>query len=199
MRLRIFTFAILAMTMVSFAQAQTITNFDTTGVTTIDGLGDPDNNVFIIETGTTNTLFTGVGWDVGITPIDASWYSEANFGVGATGATATVTVAPGTADGFAGDGILVNYDSAGIIDLVGIGLDFTIFDSNGDGSTDFQLEFFESFDDTDGIAEATFSNGTAGTNASGFGGLDFRTEAVPEPASFAALGLVGFGLLRRRR
>ena len=74
-------------------------------------------------------------------------------------------------------------------------------DADNDGFADFTLEFFESFDDVADAVDADWSNGIAGTNPSGLGGLDFsvNVNAIPEPGSLALLASAGIGLIARRR
>jgi hypothetical protein len=104
---------------------------------------------------------------------------------GSTSAVA-VNLTPGVGDDSPGTQA---YSSGGVVDLVGLGLDFTV---DADGV--LRMEFFESFDDFaddwDGIWES--------------GSLTIRVEderVVPEPSLYALLllGLAGVAGASRRR
>lgn len=182
--------AVAVMFSASFANADSV-NFSVEGIASWDAPGDADNLTFTVEVGAADTL-TGVSWDVGIDPQGASWYSEANF------AFEGITVTP-SGDQEASDGGPRFYESGGVQLFADLGIaDVALTDSNGDGSNDITLEFFESFDDADGVIDAFWLDGTAGTNPSGLGGIDFHVSTVPEPSSAVLITLLGLGFARRR-
>lgn len=188
-------FAIALMAFASVATAQNITNVSVEGIASWDLVGDTDNVILTVEVGS-DTELTGVAWDVGIDPLGASWYSEASIDIGG----GAVQLAPGAADGFATTGAPIFYDSGGIVSFAGAGLpNLVLSDSNGDGSNDFTIEFFDSFDDVTDDIDAFWLDGPGGANPSGLGGFDFETTAVPEPASAICFTMLGLGLVARRR
>ncbi|MGK0190068.1 MAG: hypothetical protein ACI9R3_005888 [Verrucomicrobiales bacterium] len=174
--------------LVFVARADIIKNVSIDGIDSWDGLGDPSNTILTVEVGSATTI-TGIAWDVQLGTIGASWLSEATYSINnVQSVTPFNQDSPGVA----------STDSGGILDLTDNGLpDITLTDSNGDFSNDFTLEFHESFDDVPGAVDANWSNGTAGTNPSGLGGLDF--VLVPEPSSTALVMISGFAFLMRRR
>ena len=111
-----------------------------------------------------------------------SYLSEAAVAFGSTtnfnAISYPLTLTPGFGDDFPGTQF---YTSSGVIDLVNLGLDFSL---DADGL--LWLEFFETFDDFtddwDGIWNGTLT-----------------IEVIPTPASFALLGFAGIAAARRRR
>lgn len=169
----------------SIASAITIdTNVDVTGIRSYEGLGNALNVVVNLDMdalyGNTDYRVIGIGWDVTLFADTPSWLSEmaVNFGSSTTGA---VNLAVGTGDDTPG---VQSYTSGGVVDLVGLGLDF---DLNADEV--LRMEFFETFND--------FANDWDGEWRSGT--ITVRTEAVPEPASMLALGAGAAVLIRRRK
>lgn len=179
-----------------------IINVSVDGVVSWDGPGAGGNTILTVEVGQYTEL-TAISWDVGIESVGGSWLSEAVFSVDGGDGVVDFTVTPGTGDNFSGS---MNYDSDGFIVLADVGIaNVLLGDSNGDNSNDFTLEFYESFDDNSGAADAFWSNGTADTNPSGMGGLDFRAAGgpvIPEPSTlfiFGALSLIGTTIFSRRK
>jgi hypothetical protein len=97
---------------------------------------------------------------------------------------------PGVADDIAGT---ASYGSGGIIDLIGLGLDFYV---RGDGI--LRLEFSESFNDLSSGADGRWDRGTLSIR---YAGADSEVREVPEPGTLMLLGLglsgLGLGLGRR--
>ncbi len=166
----------------------TVTDFDVTGIYSNEELGDPLNEVRSILLAP-NASVIGIGWDVTLFADAPSWLSEMVVSFGATSSVYDLFLTPGVGDSFPGT---ASYTSGGIVDLVGLGLDF---DVDADGM--LRLEFFEDFNDYPLDWDRIWRSGTLSIQWSVPGG-----GVVPEPGSWAML-LVGFGLVgfaaRRRR
>jgi hypothetical protein len=163
------------------ATASSMTVFDVSGIFSFDGLGDPNNEIHLFDVGA-NSHVVGIGWDVTLFADTPSWLSEMVVNFGSTTA-GFVNLTVGIGDDTPGT---ASYSSLGVVDIVGLGLDFTV---NADGKV--RLEFFEAFDD--------FANDWDGRWLSGT--LTVQTVAVPEPATYGlmALGLMGVAFAARRR
>ncbi|MFN3288201.1 MAG: hypothetical protein ACK40H_07105, partial [Sphingomonadaceae bacterium] len=154
--------------------ATSVTSFDVTGIFSVDGLGDPLNERFTLALGS-GAHITGIGWDVTLFADSPSFLSEMVVAFGTTSNPYFVFLTPGVTDSFPG---IESYSSGGIVDLIGLGLDFFL---DADGL--LQLEFFETFDDFfddwDGIWEA----GTID--------IEYSTgddpDPVPTPGAFGLL------------
>ncbi len=164
----------------------TVTDFDVTGIFSVDPFGDPLNEVFNIPLAP-NASVIGIGWDVTFFADAPSWLSEAVVAFGSSSTPVFVTLTVGVGDDFPGTS---TYSSGGIISLVP-GLDFAV---DGDGI--LRLEFFESFDDFPDDWDGIWQSGTLSIQWSVPGGV------IPEPATWAMM-IAGFGLVgmmaRRRR
>ena len=178
----------LAIALISFGASASaaIVAIDVNGVESWDAFGDSDNTVLEIDLaaalgGTAQVHVTGIGWNVGIDTVGDSWLSEAIAALQDSAGSSFVNLTPGVDDTMAGSGV---YDSGGIVDLVGLGLDFTLVDGT------LRLEFFESFDDVDGSVDAMWS-----------GSLEVQASLVPVPPAVAlmvsGLAALGFGFRRR--
>lgn len=155
-------------------------SIDLAGIQSWDAAGSALNELLSVNIGA-NATVTGLGWDnVVIEAIGFSWISEAriNFLNSAIG----LNLAPGSADAFPGTG--GPYSSGGILDLASIDPTFP-FQVGADGN--LNLEFFESFDDVAGAADANWLSGT------------LTVQYVPTPGALAVLGLGGLVATRRRR
>lgn len=116
-----------------------------------------------------------IGWDVEVTAVDPAWASDAviDFGGEVTLTPCINETDPGT----------FSCSSGGLLDLVGLNLDFSVADGI------LNLTFFDSegFADLEGLT----MTGTLSLNASG----QAIPPSVPEPATLALLLLGGLGSL----
>lgn len=155
----------------------------------MDRFGDPDNFRADVDWGVVfggayqNFRVTGMGWDVTLEATSPSWLSELALYNDNSSLAAGVFLRPGISDSVPGTG---TYSSGGIVDLVGLGLDYSL---NADNLMRFEI--FETFDD--------FTNGQDGTWVSGDLVYRFEADLVPEPATMTALGLGIAALAARRR
>lgn len=151
------------------------------GTQSWDGFGDLNNIIAQYNLGA-GAHITGIGWDVELqTLVSPSWLSEIAVDFSNTGGTAGVSLAPGSGDDFGGNDF---YSSGGVVDLIGLGLDFNL---DADGV--LNVQFFEGFDDFADTAEGLWKGGT----------LTIQYTIVPAPGAMALLGLGGLVATRRRR
>lgn len=174
----------------AFASADTIFGFVTlSNIPSVDAFRDPDNFVANVDWGTAfsgqymNFRVTGIGYNVNLRADSPSWLSEMALAMERTDLSAGVVLRPGVGVNNPGT---QNFNSGGIIDLVGLGLDFTLL-----ANDTMRFEFFETFVDFPNAADGVWLDGR----------VDFRFEAdlVPEPATMTALGLGLAALAARRR
>jgi hypothetical protein len=162
-----------------------IYEFDVTDIFSNDEFGDPINEVYFLNVGSSAEII-GIGWDVTIFADAPSWLSEMEVHFGNTTTESLVVLAVSGEDvpGFG------SYSSGGIVDLVDLGLQFSV---GADGL--LRLEFAESFDDFLDDWDGIWQSGTITIQTAGAG-------VIPEPATWAMM-IVGFGLVghasRRRR
>lgn len=150
---------------------------DISGTNSWDLQLDADNEINMTAI-LANAHIVGVGWDVNLATVGASWLSEATMNL-----EDSLFLTVGVGDDFAGT---ASYSSGGILDLTALTtpLDFFL---GADGILD--IEFFESFDDVADEIDATFGQGSS---------LQIQ-YVVPAPGAVAMLGLGGLVAGRRRR
>lgn len=154
---------------------------DVTGIKSMDLQGSANNEWRSLNVGA-NAHVIGIGWDVNLLAQGLSWLSEIKVSFGSTSST-FINLTPGVGDNTPGAS---NYSSGGVVDLVGLALDFNV---DADGM--LHMEFFEGFDDVPGGMDGLWESGA----------LTIQTAAVPEPGTYAMmlLGLAAMGGLARRR
>ena len=170
----------------------TVVDIDVTGAEGWGLAGDPSNTILNVDIGSAigcpgcEITIDALGWDVGITANGLSWYSEATVLLENSDQTAGVELTPGVADGFAGGGVENAYSSGGLLDLIGLDLDFMLL---SDGI--LRLEFTDTFEDNE-MPDSVWS-GTSSVNAS-------TGMAVSEPGILMlfGLGLIGAVVARKR-
>lgn len=136
----------------------------------------PFNSVLSdFTTATAGFTATRVDWDLTLTTFNGSFASEARMVVRDADMNRLAFIRPALGDDFAVSG--ARY--VGSLDLVAIGQDFTL------ASDGLLIEFFESFDDQPGAADAVWS-----------GTITFN---VPGPGTLGLLAMGGAIGVRRRR
>ena len=168
---------------------------DITGVESWDVLDDPDNVVFAEVLGA-GAIMTGIGWDVTITTVGASWLSEArSYFDGSDQDGMGLFLTPGVGDNMSGS---ATYSSGGIIDLT----DNAIPNIPVLADETLYVQFYESFDDVANSVDANYDP----TSTFDIVGIGFVTPgSFPIPtlstvgliALLTALAGVGVFLLRR--
>jgi hypothetical protein len=168
--------------------ADVVTDFNVTGVLSMDLVGDSNNQIYTMDlaaaaglpTGTP-VVVTGIGWDVNITTYDgslldqASVYLDDNINPDQTG----VFMIPGFGDLVGGTRA---YSSGGILLLSDVSIPNLVL-PNGV----LRLEFYESIsDDVPNGADAIWNSGL------------LSIQFTPEPGSLALLALGGLAMIRRR-
>lgn len=168
-----------------------VTNFNVAGIFSVDPAGDPLNEVFNLSLAP-GARVIGLGWDVTLFADAPSWLSEMVVRFGSTSVPFELELRPGIGDNFPG---VRSYSSGGIVDLVGLGFDFTV-DANGI----LRLEFYDSFDDFANDWDGIWRSGNLAIQWSVAGD---EPPVIPEPATWAMMiagfGLVGFAARRRRQ
>jgi hypothetical protein len=135
-----------------------------------DGPGAPCNLSFFLDLGDglgcagDAVDLTGLGWDLTIETVGASWLSEAVIGFQAPAGTQLFNLTPGINDQNAGTAF---YSSGGIVDLVAV-----LGSAPELPSGVLTLEFYESFDDVSGVIDANYLHPSELT-------LEFECSAEP--------------------
>lgn len=160
---------------------------DISGIASWDGPGSLNNVIQQYDLGAGTTI-TGIGWDVEITTVGASWLSEPIWGFSSSEGEG-VSIAPGAGFDSNNGNVPMRFASGdmmdgAILDLIGLGLEFEL---GADGL--LTLEFFESYDDILDEVDAFFKENSFIT-------VQYK---VPAPGSMAILGLGGLVANRRRR
>ncbi|MDF1809389.1 MAG: hypothetical protein P1U42_06805 [Phycisphaerales bacterium] len=159
------------------SETATVHTIDVSGIDFYDAQGSA-LNIFITFFLGTGVEVSGLGWDVNLTTIGASWASEATIGF-----EDQLFLAPGAGDDFSLSN--TNYSSGGILDLTENGLD----DIRISGDLILNIEFFDTFVDNAGSGDAVFEAGS----------VIYVEHIYPAPSTLALLGFTGLISARRRR
>jgi len=121
-----------------------------------DGEDDPDNTIIDLDIGAGNTL-TGVGWDIGVATVGASWLSEATIQHSDSNGSAdpnAINLNVGAGNENSGD---QDFTSSGILDFSDNGLPDIVAGADGI----LRLQLFETFDDNTDAIDANYRNAAA--------------------------------------
>ncbi len=167
------------------------TQVDVSGIRMIDALGDPDNDFLTLfhipkdlkgnpPDPNANTLLS-FEYNLVLTTIEPSWGADASINLGGE---VDFSFAPWYTSP------LDNETINGIVPLDDIGktIDF------GYEQYSMRIEFYENFQDSDGIAEAYFEEGSTFT----FYTQHVAGVAVPAPGALGCLCFASMGALKRR-
>ncbi len=161
--------------------APQVIEVDISNLVSFDGLGAPGNETLSINLPEGYDRVIGIGWDVVLETYGASWASEASIALGDSVDGAALFLSPASGED-APLGEPTAYSSGGIVDLIGLGLDFSV------ASGVLSLELFEGFDDVAGEADAAWLAGST-----------ISVQVIPAPGAIALLGAAGLIGTRRRR
>lgn len=190
MKSRLLALAAFA-TLATYSSADILTTTITFGsdIRSWDGLDDPGNYTATFDvsstfSGYTNFRLIGLGWDLTLTAEGASYLSEIALLIENTARNDQLFFTPGFEMNNPGT---ASFNSGGIVDLMGPGVDVYL---DNDNLMHWQL--FETFDDVPNAQDGFWHEGSTID-------LQFEATAVPEPATLAAVGLGVAALARRRR
>jgi len=166
---------------------------DISGLSAADTFGDPDNSFISLihlpkepdqPTSTEANALIGIGWDLSLTTVGTSWATDTtiNFG-GLLDVTFSKDAYPV---------INQHYSSPGIINLADAGYAPIHF---GIEEHAMRIEFFESFDDTQNMAESYFEEGSVLYLKT----LFFATATIPAPTTAPLLALAALAASKRKR
>lgn len=160
---------------------------DVGGTDSFDTLGSASNVVRSVDIaaafpGYGTYRLVGIGWSLNLTAISPSWLSDMNISIARSDLGDSVQLRAAAFDDMPGSGLY----TSDVQDLIGLGLDYELAADNR-----VRLEFYELFDDRAG-ADGSYDRPSSIT-------LRFDAKPVPEPATWATLGLGAVALLRRRR
>jgi hypothetical protein len=171
--------ALAAAASITMPVSAEVLTLDVSGINSRDVIGSAANTVLNFKLGPLAHI-NSLSWQVDLQANAPSWLSELQLSLsGSQTSSAGLLLAPGAGSDFAGSQAF-----AGSIDLAEQGLDFNI---GADGV--LRLEFSEAA--SDGLSPD-------GAWQSGRLSIDWTAAAVPEPGSYALLGL-GLCLLLSKR
>jgi len=156
---------------------------DISGYQFNDATGSPVNQTLSILMGN-NQLITGIGWDVHLSTIGASWASEATMLFHTDfnpSSDFTLNVADDSAP------VSNQQYQSDILDLTDNGLSNIGFHPS---FWTLEIEFFDSFVDNAGTGDAFFEEGSV---------LRFAVFELPAPGPLALLGFGALAITRRQR
>jgi hypothetical protein len=153
-----------------------ITVVSVNGIASYDGFGAAINDRLSVML-SSNATVIGVGWDVNLETVGASWLSEAT--VTFLNSPIGLQLSPGDVNAPGNQ----FFSSGGILDLASIDPTFP-FQVGVDGM--LNMEFWDSFVDNPGAVDAFWSG-------------SLTIQWVPTPGAVAVLGMGGLIATRRRR
>lgn len=132
--------------------------FSVNGIQSIDALDDPDNTIVDINIGAGNEV-SGLAWDVNVATVGLSWLSEAVMQFSDSTGSAdpnAINLSVGNGDDASG---VMDYSSGGVLPFSSLPLPNIVAGPDGI----FRIQFFDSFDDNAGTADADYADLAAAT------------------------------------